>query len=430
MNRSQSQKASSQDAGGYAQPGARASFLQYVSALGHRDFRLFMLGQLVTQTGVWIQSVAQAWLVLELTGSSLRLGLVTSVQTLPVLVLSLFAGVVADRLPRRSVLLATQSTLMLCALSLAILTGTGLVQYWHVLVTALVLGLANTFDMPARQSFMVDLVAPEDTVNAIAINSSVFNVTRLVGPAVAGILMGLWGPAPAFFVTGLSYVGVLGSLLLISAPSVKTGARVQRGLLSHVREGLEYVRRVPLVGRALLLLGALSTFAMNTNVLIPVFAQEALHQDATGYGLLMSAMGVGALVGALTLVARSRQGDPSRSRIAAAFVLSGALVALGFTRLYGVALVVMTAVGWGMVTFNAATNSTLQTNTPDLYRGRVMSLYSLMLVGVAPIGSLLTGAALEALGASLTALLAGGAGLLSVLAIRPWQDLRSSSASS
>lgn len=187
---------------------------------------------------------------------------------------------------------------------------------------------------------------------------------------------------------------------------------------------MAYVRRVPRLGRALVLLGGLSIFCMNTNVLIPVFAQEVLRQEATGYGLLMSAMGAGALVGALTLVLRSHSGDPTGSRIAAAFVLSGALILLSFTRGFALALVVMALVGWGMVTFNAATNSTLQLHTPNFYRGRVMSLFSLMLVGVAPIGSLLTGTALEYLGASMTSLLAGGIGLLIIGLVRPWRDLR------
>lgn len=391
----------------------------------HRDFRLFMMGQLITQTGMWMQSVAQAWLVLQLSGSSLKLGIVSAAQTLPVLILSIVAGVVADRLPRRWVVMATQTTMMLCALALAFLTGTGVVQYWHVLVVALVLGMANTFDMPARQAFMVELVAPEDTVNAVAINSSVFNVCRLVGPALAGLLMGLWGPAVAFLLTGLSYVGVLSSLLRIQTREAgQPRVGVQRGLLSHVDEGVAYVRRVPRLGRALVLLGGLSIFCMNTNVLIPVFAQEVLRQEATGYGLLMSAMGAGALVGALTLVLRSHSGDPTGSRIAAAFVLSGALILLSFTRGFALALVVMALVGWGMVTFNAATNSTLQLHTPNFYRGRVMSLFSLMLVGVAPIGSLLTGTALEYLGASMTSLLAGGIGLLIIGLVRPWRDLR------
>lgn len=212
----------------------------------HRDFRLFMMGQLITQTGMWMQSVAQAWLVLQLSGSSLKLGIVSAAQTLPVLILSIVAGVVADRLPRRWVVMATQTTMMLCALALAFLTGTGVVQYWHVLVVALVLGMANTFDMPARQAFMVELVAPEDTVNAVAINSSVFNVCRLVGPALAGLLMGLWGPAVAFLLTGLSYVGVLSSLLRIQTREAgQPRVGVQRGLLSHVDEGVAYVRRVP-----------------------------------------------------------------------------------------------------------------------------------------------------------------------------------------
>lgn len=384
-----------------------------------------MTGQLITQTGMWMQSVAQAWLVLQLSGSSLKLGIVSAAQTLPVLVLSVFAGVVADRLPRRSVVMATQSTMMLCALTLSLLTWTGVVRYWHVLLVALVLGLANTFDMPARQSFMVELVSPEDTVNAIAINSSVFNICRLVGPAAAGLLMGLWGPAVAFLATGISYVGVLTSLMRIRAREERhPRVGIQRGLLSHVGEGVAYVRRVPRLGRALLLLGGLSTFAMNTNVLVPVFAQDVLGQEATGYGLLMSAMGVGALIGALSLVLQSHSGDPTGARIAAAFVLSASLILLSATRDYALALAVMAAVGWGMVTFNAATNSTLQLHTDNAYRGRVMSLYSLMLVGVAPIGSLLTGTALEYLGAPVTSLLAGFAGLFTTLAVRPWRDLR------
>lgn len=390
-------------------------------ALAHRDFRLFLSGQLISLVGTWMQTVAQAWLVLELTSSPFKLGLLGALQFGPMLCFSFVSGALADRLPKRRVLLGTQTALMIQALLLSVLTWTGRVQYWHVAVLAACYGLAFTLDMPTRQAFIVEMVSKDDIPNAIALNSAMFNGARMVGPAVAGLLVDRYGVGPAFGLNGLSFVAVILALAAMRAeglPSPTQGTTVR----AEIAAGLRYALHTPLVALILGLLLAVSLFCMNHNVLVPLLARDVLHEGAHGFGLLMAALGTGALVGALAL-ASLVTGRPALSLIlGAAGAATGLTLLLGGIRHFGTALILLTLVGLAQIVFMACCNTTLQLVVPDRMRGRIMSLYGFVLAGVTPIGSLLVGTIAEWFGVSIAYALGGGLGVACVLGLGAlWQ---------
>lgn len=392
-------------------------------ALRHRNFRLFWLGQAVSLIGTWMQSVGQAWLVLQLTNSSFLLGVVSSLQFAPVLLLSLFAGAIIDRFPKRRILLITQSSLLVLALILGTLTATGIVQYWHILVLATLLGIVQTLDNPTRQAFVIELVGKDDLMNAIALNSTNFNIARIIGPALAGVLTGALGIAAAFYANALSFVPVLVSLALIRVDSHQH-LEMDRNILSNIATGLKYIRKTPVVLTTILLLAVISTFCMNFNVLVPVYARNVLGLDARGYGLLMSAMGVGALIGALSLASFSSSGMRRTVLLAGAVGLPLMEILLMPVRSFALAAFLLALAGWSMISFSASANTTVQMNTPDQYRGRVMSVYTLVFGGTTPFGSLFAGSIANWAGAP-AAFLAGGvigmsAAIPAVLKRRSW----------
>lgn len=371
---------------------------------------------MVSLIGTWMQNVGQAWMVLTLTNSAFLLGLVSAAQFLPVLLVSLYAGVIIDRVSKRNLLLLTQSALAVLALALAVLVSTDLIRYWHVLILALLLGLVNAFDMPVRQSYVVELVGGrQDLMNAIALNSAIFNGARIVGPGVAGLVMGTWGPAAAFYLNALSFLAVIVGLLFIpSRPPSQVGT--ERRVLEHLREGLTYIRGARRVGGPLLLLGALSLFAMNFNVLVPVFARSVLHQSAKGYGFLLSSLGLGALAGSFALAGRAQRGPSPRLLLGAGLVLGASQVILAAVHVYSLAAAVLMTTGFSMLTFNASVNTTIQLAVPDELRGRVMSAYTLVLAGVTPFGSLFAGTLSSRWGAAVALQVGGGIGILAALA--------------
>ncbi len=273
-------------------------------ALKHRNFQLFFSGQLISVTGTWMQSIAEAWLVYRLTGSSLLLGTTGFCSQFPVFLVAPLGGIVADRYSRQRVVIATQIASMILALSLAILTLTHLVQVWHVLVLAALLGVVNAFDIPGRQAFLVDMVGKEDLMNAIALNSSMFNAARIVGPAVAGILVAKIGEGWCFFANGISYIAVIAGLLMMRVPNPSRLASAASPV-AHMMEGFRFVRHTKPIWVILLLLGLVSLVAMPYTVLMPIFADKILHGGASGLGILMGATGAGALLGALTLASRT-----------------------------------------------------------------------------------------------------------------------------
>jgi len=379
--------------------------------------------------GTWMQSVAQSWLVLELTNSAFKLGLIGALQFGPMLCFSFLAGAIADRLPKRRLIIATQTCLMLQAFALALLAWLGHVQYWHVAILAACYGLANTLDMPARQSFIVEMTSKDDLTNAIALNSAMFNGARMVGPAVAGLLVDRFGVAPAFGLNGLSFVAVIVALWAMRTegrPREWEGTTVRQDIAA----GLRYAVGTPRVALILSLLLTVSLFVINHNVLVPLLARDVLHEGAHGFGLLMAALGTGAVVGALALALAGRSRLPLSLLIAAAATTSVLTLALAAIRHFPAAVVLLALTGLSQIVFMASCNTTLQMVVPDRLRGRIMSLYGFVFVGVTPLGSLFVGTVAEWFGASAAYAAGGGLGLLCVLALtalwaRGWGQTRS-----
>ena len=385
-------------------------------ALNHRDFRLFWSGQLVSLTGRWMQSVGLAWLVLELTNSPVGLGIVNALQFAPLLILAFIAGALADRFPKRRLMIVAQFGLMLPALGLAALVGSGVIQYWHVAVLAAVIGIFNSLDMPARQSLVTELVGKEDLVNAVALNSAVFNLARVIGPAVAGIVIARYGLAAVFLANGVSYLAVL-----IALGAMRTGglpyASGSRTLREDIVEGLRYAIASPLISLVLGLVLAVSVFVINHTVLVPLFARDVLREGVTSLGFLMAAIGVGALIGALALARLGHGRPPLAVLIASALVVSAGILSLALVRRFWLAAGVLFVAGVAQIVFLAGSNTTLQLTARDELRGRVMSLYALVFSGVTPIGALLIGFLAEALGVPVASAVGGGLGVISVLAL-------------
>ncbi len=379
-----------------------------VRALRHRNFQLFFGGQLVSLVGTWMQTIAQSWLVYRLTDSALLLGLVGFVGQIPVFILAPVGGAVADRLPRRAVVVATQTAAMLLAFALAALTLTGLVRPWHVFILAGCLGVVNAFDMPARQAFVVEMVDRDDLPNAIALNSSIVNGARVVGPALAGILVGAIGEGYCFLANGVSFLAVIGGLLAMRIPAYHGRARPPRApALAAILEGFAFVARTPAVRALLLLLGLVSVTSMPYVVLMPIYADRILHGGARALGLLMGATGAGALVGALALAARDDLRGLGRWVAASGAGFGIALVLFAASRSLWLSTALLVPVGLFMMVQMAGCNTLIQSMVPDALRGRVMAVYTMMLMGMAPLGALLAGALAGRIGAPAT-VIAGG----------------------
>ena len=365
-------------------------------AFRHRNYRLFFGGQLVSLVGTWMQQVAQAWLVLELTSDPLILGLTTALAFLPVLVLGLFGGLIADALPKRQTLIATQTVQMILAFALFALVVTDSVQVWQILVLATILGITNAVDMPTRQAFTVEMVGREDVANAVALNSAIFNGARIVGPAIAGLTIGFFGGdvSAAFLINGLSFLAVIVAYAAMREQDLDhRGEYARPGSLAEVRsslaDGLRYVRRHELVLLMTLTVGLASTFGFNFGVIIPALAKDVLNTDATGYGFLMAATGIGSLIAALG-IAFSGRSRPVIAPLGAA-ILGVALVATSLVHVFPIALVTMLFVGFGAIAMAATANTTIQLAVPDELRGRVISVYTTVFVGSTPVGGLLMG---------------------------------------
>ncbi|GIV88911.1 MAG: MFS transporter [Chloroflexus sp.] len=387
-------------------------------ALRHRNYRLFFIGQLISLTGTWMQSVAQGWLVLRLSDSPFLLGAAAAANSLPVLLLSLFAGTIADRFPKRRILLITQSTAMVLAAMLAFLTLRGVVQIWHVLILALLLGVVNAFDAPARQAFTVEMVGREDLLNAIALNSSIFNGARTVGPALAGMVVAWIGEGPAFLFNALSFGAVLTSLLLMRLDTQLHRGSQRGGML---RAGLAYIAGEPYVRALLLRAGAVSFFCFVHIPLLPIFARDILQIGATGLGWLSAASGCGSLVAALILAQLSDDAPRGKLLSIAATMYAPLLIMFTQVRSLSLALLFIGLCGWAGVTTMALTNTLIQLTVPDELRGRVMSVFTLLLMGLSPLGGMLAGSIAELVG-SVPTVIAGSAviGWLLVLLVE-WQ---------
>jgi MFS family permease len=383
------------------------------SALKQRDFRVFWLGQLVSLIGTWMQRVGQAWLVLELTNSAFKLGLISSLQFTPVLLFAIPGGAIADRLSKRRLLMLTQTVLMLQALTLTILVWTGHIRYWHVAVLATVYGLAQSLDMPTRQAFVTDLVGKSQLMNAIALNSAMFNSARLIGPAVAGLLIARFGLPQAFLLNTLSFMSVIGALAMLRTEGVSQQSG-RASFTERIRGGIQYAMTTPLIRFILTLLLSVSFFVLNFNVIVPLVTKQMLHGGADVFGWLMASLGGGAIVGGLTLAMVVHGRPPIALPIAAGLLVSAGIFALGFAPSFVVASATLVVMGVAQITFQATCNTLLQLTAPDHLRGRVMSLYAVVFAGVTPFGALAIGWVAEALGTPAACALGGAGGLVSV----------------
>jgi MFS family permease len=363
-----------------------------------------------------MQSVGQSWLVLELTGSPLRLGLIGALQFGPILLFSFLSGALSDRVRKRRLLLGTQAALMLQAFTLAVLVASGHVQFWHVAVLAALYGLATTLDMPSRQSYIAHLVPRGDLMNAIALNSAVFNGARVVGPAAAGLLVARYGPAIAFLLNGLSFLAVLAALAAVRTEGAPRPGR-GLGMRAEIAEGVRYAAGTPRVALVMGLLMVVSLFVVNTSVLVPLIARDVLHEGAHGFGLLMASLGVGAVVGALGVAALSVGRPPLGLVVGPGLAAAALVLALSTARHFGVAAAMLAALGFAQIVFMTSCNSTVQIAVPDELRGRVMGLYALVFAGMTPIGALLMGTVAEHWGVSRACAVGGGVGLLLILTL-------------
>ncbi len=394
-----------------------------MSPFRHRNYRLFFGGQAISMVGTWMQQVAQAWLVLELTHDPIWLGIVAAVQFIPVIVLGLFAGVAADAFPKRRVLLGTQTVMMVLAAILAALTLAAVVEVWMILLLAFLLGIANAVDMPVRQAFSVELVGRDEVSSAVALNSAMFNGARVIGPAVAGLTIGAFGVGPAFVINAVSFLAVIVGLRLMDEQALHMPPRMDRpttvrGVIDNLAEGLSYVRQTEVVLLAVIVVATVATVGMNFTVLIPAFAQDSLRTDASGYGFLMAASGVGSLIAAMRLVFGGR---PRPIRLVTGSIILGvASVLLAFDREFGLALGLMFLIGFGSILMAATGNTTIQLAVPDHLRGRVMSVYTTAFSVSVPVGGLAMGAVASAAGITFAIALGGGLTLLIGVAALAW----------
>ncbi|MFH1221359.1 MAG: MFS transporter [Candidatus Eisenbacteria bacterium] len=395
----------------------RIAIRHTLRTLSSRNYRLFFTGQGVSLIGTWMQRIAMSWLVYRLTDSVFLLGMVGFLGQIPTFLLGPFAGVLADRLNRHRIIVVTQILSMLQALALAVLVMTGAVQVWHIIVLSIFLGLVNALDMPTRQAFVVEMIEKrEDLVNAIALNSAIFNGARLIGPSIAGILIATVGEGVCFLLNGLSYIAVIAALLAMRLRKREIERRSEN-MLHEIREGFTYALGLAPIRSVLLLLGLVSVVGMPYTVLMPVFARDILHGGPHTLGFLMAATGCGALVGAIYLASRRSVLGVEKNIPVAAGIFGVGLVGFSLSRALPVSLALMLVTGFGMMVQMASSNTLLQTVVDDNKRGRVMSFYNMAFMGMAPFGSLLAGSVARKIGAPYTLLIGGvcclaGAGLI------------------
>ena len=384
-------------------------------SLRHRNFQLFFSGQLLSLTGTWMQNVAQSWLVYRLTGSAVLLGAMGFASQFPVFLFAPLGGITADRHSRHRIVIATQAVSMLLAFILAVLTLENRILVWHLFVLAGLLGVVNAFDIPARQSFLVDMVGKDNMMNAIALNSSMFNGARVIGPAVAGVLVAAVGEGWCFFANGVSFLAVIVGLLLMKLQSLPI-AGTEKSPLENLREGFAWVHHTRPIRALLLLLAMVSLIGMPYVVLMPIFADRILHGGARGLGLLMGSSGVGAMLGALTIAAKEDPEGLSHWVTRAAIGFGASLVLFAASRNIWLSMVLLVPSGFAMMTQLAASNTLIQSMVPDRLRGRVIAVYSMMFMGMGPVGALLAGVMTKAMGAPRTLAIGGVACVAGALA--------------
>lgn len=366
-------------------------------ALRHRNYRLFFWGQLVSLIGTWMQQTAMSWFVYEITNSKFLLGAVAAVGSAPMMLFAVWGGSLADLYPKRSILIATQTAQMICAFLLAIGVWAGFASATFIVIIAALNGVAMGFDMPARQAFTVEMASREDLLNAISLNSSIVNGARVVGPSLAGLMIGAVGVATCFLFNALSFIAVIAGLLLMRLPPFKRKIQIASPA-EHAWNGIVYSFQHPRVRTILLLFLAVGVFGWSYMVIMPAFARDVLGRGADGYGILMSASGTGALLSALAVATFGHRFKPRKLALGGVWLFSAALLAFSFSRTFYLALGFLFVAGFGMLLFFSTTNTVLQTIVPDEMRGRVMGVWSLIFGAMIPLGSLEAGAVANAFG--------------------------------
>ncbi|MGH9681620.1 MAG: MFS transporter, partial [Candidatus Acidiferrales bacterium] len=411
-------------AGSSPTPGAQSRLATMFRALKHRNFRLFFAGQVISLVGTWMQTVAEAWLVYRLTGSSALLGVLAFLGQFPIFLWSPLAGLAADRWPRHRLVIATQISSMTLAFTLAALTLTGRIRVWEIIGLASLLGTVNAFDIPARQSFLIEMVGREDLLNAIALNSSLFNGARVAGPAIAGLLVAWFGEGWCFLLNGISYFAVITGLLMMridKSPVLHDGAAP----LDKLREGLRFVRHTLPIRTLLTLVAVVSFMALPFTILMPIFADRILGGGVSAYGTLMGGVGLGAMFGALAIAMRQQLRGLGNVVAYCAMGLGSSLILFSASRWFWVSWVFLVAVGFTMMMQFTATNTLIQAMVPDRLRGRLMSLYAMMFLGMSPLGSLLAGTIAQHIGAPITVAIGGSASVLGgAIFYRKWPAMR------
>jgi len=393
-------------------------------ALRHRNFQLFFSGQMISLVGTWMQTIAQSWLVYRLTGSSLLLGVVGFAGQIPVFLLAPVGGVAADKWNRHRVVIGTQASSMILAFILATLTLLHIVRVWEIVVLASLLGAVNSFDIPARQSLLIDMVGREDLMNAIALNSSMFNGARVIGPAIAGILVAWIGEGWCFFANAVSYIAVIAGLLMMKLGPLRQMI-TEASPFEHIAEGFRFVRRTKPILALILLVGLVSLVAVPYSVLMPIFADRILHGGSRGLGILMGTTGIGALLGALTLAVRRGVHGLGRWVGFSAMSFGVSLILFSFSRWFWLSMILLVPVGYSVMLQMSSTNTLIQAMVPDEFRGRAMAAYTMMFMGMAPMGSLFAGAMAARIGAPWTVAVGGmGAVIGSIAYLRKLPALR------
>lgn len=376
-------------------------------SLGYRNYRLFFSGQLVSLSGTWIQVVAMSWLVYRLTDSAYMLGLITFLSQVPNFFFAPFAGVYIDRWNKHKTLIFTQTILMLQAFTLAVLTLTGTIEVWHIMLLSIILGLTNAFDMPVRHAFIVEIIEDrKDLGNAIALNSSLVNMSRLIGPAVAGIIVSKFGEGICFTVNGVTFIAVIIALLFMRIKQKRT-TDIRRNVFYGLKEGFRYSFGFPPIRDMLILLAVLSFATMQYTVLMPVFAKDILKGGSDTLGFLMASSGIGALIGGIYLASRKNVLGLGRIMAISALLFSAAIIIFAFSKNFILSMIILLFAGFGFIALIATSNTILQTITDDDKRGRVMSFFTVAFLGMAPFGSLAAGAIANRIGGPMTIMISG-----------------------
>jgi MFS family permease len=387
------------------------------AALKHYNYRLWFAGQVVSLVGTWMQSTAQGYLIYQITSSPAYLGLVGFAGGLPAILFTLYGGVVADRIPRRTLLIITQVSMLVLAFILAFLTFANIVKPWHIIVLAFLLGVANAFDAPARTSFVIELVSREDMTNAIALNSTMFNIATVVGPSVAGLTYAAFGPAWCFTINGITFIAVIVALLFMRIEPIEQP--VQRGkALEELGEGLRYVIANRVILSLTIGVGMVSLFAIGMLNLLPAWAKDILHGDVTTNGWLVSARGLGSMISALMLAYWGSRKLRGRLWTIGAFVMPALLFIFAWVRWLPISLLMLVGVGWGFMLVVNNSQAIIQSLVSDRLRGRVMGVYTLVFFGTMPLGSLIAGSLAERIGEPFSVM--AGAAALFILAVVAW----------